>query len=132
MFISSVVVEPSEYDLYISLLRQRSDMMPVWFALQRGPGQAPDQSALKGALADYLGKGDTPQRRFALRYWVAADFHMLRDTWQVDRDLQDDVEKTWKDKRALVDTLLAAIPPAAPAPSAADSAAGPAPVAVLR
>jgi cytochrome c oxidase subunit 2 len=131
MFISSVVVEPADYDLYISLLRQRSDAMPIWFALQRGAKQPPDQDGLKTAIAAYLQKEDSPARRFALRYWIAADFALMRHTWQEDRDMQDDIEATWKGKRALLDTLLAAVP-AAPTPSAVHPAVPPAAPVALR
>jgi len=143
MFISSVVVDPADYDTYISLLRNRSDMMPIWFALQRGTGLAPDKDGITAALKAYLGKEDSPDRRFAVRYWVAAQLAMYRHTFQNDPDLQADIEKTWQDKRTLIDTMLASSPVAASpaaasalAPAAVPSAANPVPpalpVAVLR
>lgn len=68
MIIAAVVVEPADYQRFIELCRCRDQAGPVWSALDGG-----DAAAQAAAVAGYLGKGDSAERRFALRYWVASN-----------------------------------------------------------
>lgn len=69
MLISAVVVEPSEFEVFLDLCRYRDETLNVWKSLESGASNS-DVSRLVGT---YLAKGDTPRRRDALRYWVASN-----------------------------------------------------------
>ncbi len=78
MVISAVVVERDEFDRYITLLRHRDDAVKVWNALQPSSGAAPDDKALAKAVADYLSKGASRERQYALSYWMASNYAALQ------------------------------------------------------
>ena len=65
MLIAAVVVEPADFSHFVQLARHRDDARPLWTAMQEGRDMAP-------ALAAYLAKADTPERRLALRVWTAS------------------------------------------------------------
>lgn len=74
MLISALVVEAEDFAAWETVQRHRADTVRTWSAIS---GTELDGAALEGAVADYLKKGDTPERRFALRFWVASNFASL-------------------------------------------------------
>lgn len=74
MLISAVVVEAEDFAVWCQLQRHRADADRAWAAFS---AEALDERAAAAAVGAYLGKEDTPWRRFALRYWVAGNFAAL-------------------------------------------------------
>ncbi len=78
MIISSVVVEKPEFDRFLSLQRHKDDTLKVWSAIQPPPGTAIDENALREAVKGFLAKGRSPERQYALRYWIASNYETLQ------------------------------------------------------
>lgn len=74
MLISALVLEEADFAVWEQAQRHRGDTVRVWSALS---GKDVDGQALEDAVAAYLKKGSSPERLFALRYWVASDFASL-------------------------------------------------------
>ncbi|MBA2480884.1 MAG: cytochrome c oxidase subunit II [Planctomycetes bacterium] len=108
MFISSVVVTADEFDVYKSLQRHRADTFKIWNQLQRGAGETASDADLKALVTKYFEKDASDGRRFALRYWIAANFASLRRKPQ-DRALHDDVIRTFQSKRDQLEQLIATV-----------------------
>jgi cytochrome c oxidase subunit II len=112
MFISSVVVEPAEFEVYKTLQRHRADTFKVWNLLQQGPGGTASDADLQAAVGKYFEKDASEERRFALRFWIASNFSSLLRKPQ-DQALHEDVMKTFRSKRDQLERLLAMAAPAA-------------------
>jgi cytochrome c oxidase subunit II len=140
MVISAVVVERDEFDRYITLLRHRDDTVKVWNVLQPAKGGAVDEAALAKAVAAYLDKGSSPERQYALSYWMASNYAALLralppkgssiaalvgiENPAADRQARGkQYEEATRAKRKLVDDRLPALakPLAAILPAAADN-----------
>jgi cytochrome c oxidase subunit 2 len=70
MLCSAVVVDEADFALWTDLQRHRADAARVWNALTAA---VPDPGATQAAVSAYLAKDASPGRRFALRYWIAAN-----------------------------------------------------------
>ncbi len=126
MFISSVVVDAEDFRVYRLLQRHRADTDRIWNILRPGPGVEIDQPKLQEAVAKYFEKDTSEGRKFALRYWVAANFDALHRRPQ-DKATLDDLKLRESQQRARIETLVSSVAaPAAPlaveAAPAADSA----------
>jgi cytochrome c oxidase subunit II len=77
MIITSVVVEKPEFDRFIALQRNKDDTLKVWSAVQPPAGTAIDDKALRDAVSGFLAKGRSPERQYALRYWIASNYATL-------------------------------------------------------
>jgi cytochrome c oxidase subunit 2 len=78
MIITTVVVERDEFERYMTLLRHRDDTVPVWNALQPPAGKTVPAGAVAKAVAAFLQKGDSPERQYALSYWMASNFSSIQ------------------------------------------------------
>lgn len=74
MLISALVLEEADFAVWEMAQRHRGDTVRVWTAIS---GADLDGRALEDAVAAYLAKGASPERRFALRFWVASNFASL-------------------------------------------------------
>jgi cytochrome c oxidase subunit II len=71
MLISALVVDEPDFAVWELTQRHRGDTARVWSAIS---GKELDGKALEDAVTTYLKKGASPERQFALRYWVASNF----------------------------------------------------------
>jgi hypothetical protein len=112
MLISALVVAEPDFTVWCMAQRNRGDVAKVWSAVS-----APqlDAKALDDAVAAYRAKGDTPERLFALRFWVASQF--------VSQARRAGEHPSAAERRAF---LEAAIAKGAPTGSRRDGVAGPA------
>ena len=78
MIITAAVVEKPEFERWIALQRVKDDTLKVWTAIQPPPGTALDDKALRDAVAGFLAKGRSPERQYALRYWIASNYSTLQ------------------------------------------------------
>jgi cytochrome c oxidase subunit 2 len=78
MIILARVVEKPEFARYLELLRVKDDTLKVWSTIQPPPGTAIDDKALRDAVTGYLAKGRSPERQYALRYWIASNYATLQ------------------------------------------------------
>jgi hypothetical protein len=78
MLVLVSVVTPADFDRYISLQRSKDDTFKVWSAIQPVPGTAIDEKALRDAIAAYLAKGNSAERQYALRFWIASHYATLQ------------------------------------------------------
>jgi cytochrome c oxidase subunit II len=78
MIITAAVVEKSDFERFIALQRVKDDTLKVWTAIQPPPGTAIDEKALRDAVAGFLAKGRSPERQYALRYWIACNYSTLQ------------------------------------------------------
>jgi cytochrome c oxidase subunit II len=74
MLISALVLEEPDFAVWEMAQRHRGDTVRVWTAIS---GTEVDGQALEEAVAGYLKKGSSPDRLFALRFWVASNFASL-------------------------------------------------------
>lgn len=113
MIISAVVVETADYDRFIALCRHRDDVRPVWNALDGGKPED-----LAKAVGGFLAKADTPERRSALRFWVASNAaSTLRAPQGAFATMaMDERHRLWAGRRQALDTLLGTLPAGASAP----------------
>jgi hypothetical protein len=105
MFISAVVVTPDEFEVWKSLQRHRADTDKVWLQLQPSGGAAADEAKLKAAVDKYFEKDRSDARRFALRYWVAADYQALHRSPNFP-SMADDLKSHESERRAKIETLV--------------------------
>jgi cytochrome c oxidase subunit II len=77
MIISACVVKPEDFERYLKLQRAKDDTLKVWSVINPGAGAAVDEKALTEAVVGYLAKGDSPDRRYALQFWIASNFATL-------------------------------------------------------
>jgi cytochrome c oxidase subunit 2 len=108
MFISSVVVTPDEFEVWKSLQRHRADTDKVWMQLQPGGGAVADEAKLKTAIDKYFEKDRSDARRFALRYWVAANYQALHRSLNFP-GMADDLKAHESERRAKIETLVSTI-----------------------
>jgi hypothetical protein len=78
MIITAAVVEKPDFERFIALQRVKDDTLKVWTAIQPPPGTAIDEKALREAVTGFLAKGRSPERQYALRYWVACNYATLQ------------------------------------------------------
>ncbi len=109
MFITGLVVSPAEFEQWKILQRDRLDAQAVWDILQpAGDAQPASDADLKAAVAKYLGGHPSDERRYALRYWVAANYLALHRCWGY-QAMADDLAKHEDERKKDVDTLVASI-----------------------
>lgn len=106
MFISSVVVTPEQFTLYRTLQRHRNDTVKLWNELS--PAAQGNQETVAQLVAKYLEKGDSPDRRLALRFWIASNYSSVARLHQ-EKLKPAQVVELGKSRLALVDKLLAAV-----------------------
>jgi hypothetical protein len=56
----------------------KDDTLKVWTAIQPPPKTALDEKALRDAVTGFLAKGRSPERQYALRYWIASNYATLQ------------------------------------------------------
>jgi len=78
MIITAVVVEKPDFARFIALQRVKDDTLKVWTAIQPPPGTAIDDKVLREAVAGFLAKGRSPERQYALRFWIACNYATLQ------------------------------------------------------
>jgi hypothetical protein len=100
MLTSAVVVDEADFAVWQLLQRHRADAGRVWEAFSAGKL---DEAALAAAVAAYLERGDDAGRRFALRWWLAAD---LASSLRRERTLAAEAAA----RRATLDRLIDARP----------------------
>lgn len=111
MWISAIVVTPEEFDVWTTVQRHRADAFRVWMLLQPVGGGGTDEGRVREAVARYFEKDRSPARRFALRYWVSANYLTLRRDETFQR-ISQDLEANESRRKALIDELIAAAPAA--------------------
>ncbi|MBA3708868.1 MAG: cytochrome c oxidase subunit II [Planctomycetes bacterium] len=116
MFVSAVVVEPAEFEVYKKLQKHRADTFKIWSLIQQEPGVTASDADMQTAIAKYFEKDASEERRFALRYWIASNFTSLRRKPQ-DQVLHNDINSTYMSKRDRLEHLIAAVPTVNPAES---------------
>lgn len=116
MIISAVVVEQPQFDTFIELQRHRGDTDKVFRALEPPPGAEFSDDALKAAVAGYFSKDKSPNRQFALRYWVASNYASLEHYPPVGKSAAD-MKQGVPEKRARIDAAIAATVAAQDAPA---------------
>jgi cytochrome c oxidase subunit 2 len=95
MLISAVVVEAEQFRReWLPLKRQESEVNGVISALRTAQ---PDAAAVTAAVKSFLAKGDTPERRTALHFWVANHFAVAgRNRSGMTRDQFASHASTWR------------------------------------
>jgi cytochrome c oxidase subunit II len=78
MIITASVVEKSDFDRFVTLQRVKDDTLKVWSAIQPPAGTAIDDKALREAVGGFLTKGNSVERQYALRYWIASNYATLQ------------------------------------------------------
>jgi hypothetical protein len=91
--------------------------MKVWNALQPSGGAAPDEAKLRAAVDKYFEKDKGDGRRFALRYWVAANYQALHRSAQFP-GMAEDLKAHESERRAKIETLVSMVPAADASPVA--------------
>ncbi len=110
MFISALVVTPGDFEIWKRVQHDHADTAGVWDVLQPSDeSSCGSDDQLKAAVAKYLGKDDCSQRRFSLRYWVAADYIALHRCWTYST-MADELAKHEAERKAKIDRLLADMP----------------------
>lgn len=71
MLISALVVDEPQFAVWCMAQRHRADTGRVWSAISAAQV---DAKALDDAVGAYIAKDASPERLFALRYWVASGF----------------------------------------------------------
>jgi cytochrome c oxidase subunit 2 len=117
MLISAAVVEPADFTRFVALSCYRDDVRGVWTTLTGSLASAADPMALNKAVSAYLAKGDTTERRDALRFWIASNFASLLRSPQGEFGKMAITERSHfaAQRRQELEATLAAIP----APTAA-------------
>ena len=77
MLISASVVPPEDFERWLSLQQVKDDTLKVWSAIQPAIGTEIDDAALREAVKGFLAKSDTPDRRYALQFWIASNYATL-------------------------------------------------------
>lgn len=115
MFINSVVVTPQQFEIWKVVQRAKADAGDVWDLLQPASDTQPASDAqLQAAVEKYLKADPSPARRFALRYWVDANYLALHRSWMYPT-FADDLRAHEAERKARIDTLVAMVGTPAPA-----------------
>ena len=77
MIVTSVVVEKPDFNRFIALQQVKDDTLKVWSSIQPPAGTAIDDKALREAVDGFLAKGRSPERQYALRFWIACNYSTL-------------------------------------------------------
>ncbi|MBA3700877.1 MAG: cytochrome c oxidase subunit II [Planctomycetes bacterium] len=78
MIITSAVVEKPDFERWLALQRMKDDTFKVWTTIQPPAGTAIDDQALREVVTGFLAKGRSPERQYALRYWIACNYATLQ------------------------------------------------------
>jgi len=114
MFISAMIVTPSDYELWKTMARHRADTDEVWGLLQPldGSDPAPDDK-LHAAVDKYFATDQSPGRRFALRYWIATNYQALHRCPSYP-GRKDELDAHEAERKAKIESLVAALKTSGP------------------